>query len=132
MGHRAHLRYAPGQRHAEKPSIITFSGFMPKIRASSVQDIPAITAIYAHHVLNGTGTFETLPPTAEDMAGRRAEVLAKELPYLVAEAAAWRLVVEQNPRGGVHAVGLAVVDRHVVARQLKRHDDSQAGSHTDR
>jgi L-amino acid N-acyltransferase YncA len=58
---------------------------MPNIRPSTDQDIPAITAIYAHHVLNGTGTFETIPPTREDMAARRADVLAKELPYLVAE-----------------------------------------------
>ena len=58
---------------------------MPTIRPSSDQDIPAITAIYAHHVLNGTGTFETVPPTAQDMTARRADVLSKELPYLVAE-----------------------------------------------
>jgi L-amino acid N-acyltransferase YncA len=58
---------------------------MPTIRPSSDQDIPAITAIYAHHVLNGTGTFETTPPTAQDMAARRADVLSKDLPYLVAE-----------------------------------------------
>lgn len=58
---------------------------MPTIRSSRPEDIPAITAIYAHHVLNGTGTFETVPPTAEDMAARRADVLAKELPHLVAE-----------------------------------------------
>jgi L-amino acid N-acyltransferase YncA len=58
---------------------------MPTIRPSRDQDLPAITAIYAHHVLNGTGTFETVPPGAEDMAARRADVLGKELPYLVAE-----------------------------------------------
>jgi phosphinothricin acetyltransferase len=58
---------------------------MPTIRASRDQDMPAITAIYAHHVLNGTGTFETTPPSEADMAARRADVLAKELPYLVAE-----------------------------------------------
>ena len=29
------------------------------IRPSLEQDLPAITAIYAHHVLTGTGTFET-------------------------------------------------------------------------
>ncbi|SFC46868.1 phosphinothricin acetyltransferase [Polaromonas sp. OV174] len=55
------------------------------IRPSHDQDIPAITAIYAHHVLHGTGTFETEPPSASDMAARRADVLAKGLPYLVAE-----------------------------------------------
>ncbi len=58
---------------------------MPHIRASRDEDIPAMTAIYAHHVLNGTGTFETAPPTLQDMAARRADVLARELPYLVAE-----------------------------------------------
>jgi phosphinothricin acetyltransferase len=57
------------------------------IRASRDEDVAAITAIYAHHVLNGTGTFETEPPTASDMAARRADVLGKNLPYLVAEEA---------------------------------------------
>lgn len=54
------------------------------IRNSLPEDIPAITAIYTHHVLHGTGTFEIEPPTCEDMAGRRADVLGKGLPYLVA------------------------------------------------
>jgi len=58
---------------------------MSTIRPSQDADLPAITAIYAHHVLNGTGTFETTPPTQDDMAARRADVLAKGLPYLVAE-----------------------------------------------
>ena len=58
---------------------------MPLIRPSRDQDIPAITAIYGHHVLHGTGTFETEPPGAADMATRRADVLSKGLPYLVAE-----------------------------------------------
>lgn len=58
---------------------------MSTIRPSRDDDLPAITAIYAHHVLHGTGTFETTPPTQEDMAARRADVLAKGLPYLVAE-----------------------------------------------
>jgi L-amino acid N-acyltransferase YncA len=58
---------------------------MPIIRPSQDEDVPAITAIYAHHVLHGTGTFEIEPPTESDMAARRADVLAKSLPYLVAE-----------------------------------------------
>jgi phosphinothricin acetyltransferase len=57
------------------------------IRPSRDEDVAAITAIYAHHVLNGTGTFETEPPTAADMAARRSDVLGKNLPYLVAEEA---------------------------------------------
>ncbi|MBV2216106.1 MAG: GNAT family N-acetyltransferase [Diaphorobacter sp.] len=60
---------------------------MPLIRASRDEDVAAITAIYTHHVLHGTGTFEIDPPTAQDMEARRADVLAKGLPYLVAEEA---------------------------------------------
>jgi phosphinothricin acetyltransferase len=55
------------------------------VRPSHDADLPAITAIYAHHVLHGTGTFETTPPTLADMTGRRADVLGKGLPWLVAE-----------------------------------------------
>ena len=58
---------------------------MPLIRPSREDDIPAITAIYAHHVLHGTGTFETKAPGIADMTARRADVLSKGLPYLVAE-----------------------------------------------
>ena len=58
---------------------------MPHIRPSRDEDIPAITAIYAHHVRHGTGTFETEPPNEANMTARRADVLSKGLPYLVAE-----------------------------------------------
>jgi phosphinothricin acetyltransferase len=60
---------------------------MSSIRPSRDADIPAIAAIYSHHVLNGTGTFETTPPTEDEMKSRRADVLAKGLPYLVMEDA---------------------------------------------
>lgn len=60
---------------------------MPIIRPSTDADVAQIAAIYAHHVLHGTGTFEIEPPSAEDMAARRADVLSKGLPYLVAEDA---------------------------------------------
>ena len=55
------------------------------IRPSTEDDLPAITAIYGHHVLHGTGTFETTPPSQTDMHSRRQDVLGKDLPYLVAE-----------------------------------------------
>jgi phosphinothricin acetyltransferase len=58
---------------------------MLTIRPSADADVKDVTAIYAHHVLHGTGTFETVPPTESDMAARRADVLGKGLPYLVAE-----------------------------------------------
>jgi L-amino acid N-acyltransferase YncA len=57
------------------------------IRPSRPPDLAAITAIYAQHVLNGTGTFETEAPTLADMTARRDDVLAKQLPYLVVEDA---------------------------------------------
>lgn len=60
---------------------------MIKIRPSLDSDIAAITAVYTHHVLHGTGTFETAPPTEQDMASRRADVVSKGLPYLVIETA---------------------------------------------
>ena len=55
------------------------------IRPSTEADVTAIATIYAHHVAHGTGTFETTPPDAAEMAQRRADVLAKGLPYLVAQ-----------------------------------------------
>lgn len=58
---------------------------MPLIRASQTRDLAAITSIYAHHVMHGTGTFEVDPPTPEEMAKRRTEVLERGLPYLVIE-----------------------------------------------
>ncbi len=56
------------------------------IRPSTDADLPAMQAIYAHHVLHGTGTFETEPPSVADLSARRADVLAKKLPWLVIEA----------------------------------------------
>ncbi len=56
------------------------------LRPSTDADVPAVTAIYAHHVTHGTGTFETTAPTEAEMAARRADVVARGLPYLVAES----------------------------------------------
>jgi L-amino acid N-acyltransferase YncA len=50
------------------------------LRPSTLDDVPAITAIYAQGVLQGTGTFELTPPTEQEMAERRREVLAKGWP----------------------------------------------------
>lgn len=58
---------------------------MPLIRPSREDDLDAITHIYGHHVLHGTGTFETTPPSVADMGARRADVLSKGLPWLVVE-----------------------------------------------
>lgn len=55
------------------------------LRPSTPADTGAITAIYAQAVLHGTGTFELEPPGAAEMARRRDDVLARGLPWLVAE-----------------------------------------------
>ena len=55
------------------------------IRPSTAADLPAVTAIYAWNVLNGTGTFELEVPDTSEMARRRDDVLSKGLPWLVAQ-----------------------------------------------
>ncbi|WP_088143197.1 GNAT family N-acetyltransferase [Achromobacter xylosoxidans] len=55
------------------------------IRDSAPADLPAIKALYAHHVEHGTASFELEPPSIQEMRQRRAAVLEKEMPYLVAE-----------------------------------------------
>lgn len=49
--------------------------------------MPAIQAIYAHHVLHGLASFEEVAPSIEEMAARREAVLTQGYPYLVAEDA---------------------------------------------
>lgn len=55
-----------------------------EIVAATPADAAAIAAIYAHHVLHGTATFETIPPDAAEMAGRLGKVLEGGWPWLVA------------------------------------------------
>lgn len=56
-----------------------------KIRSSNEGDIAAIAAIYRHHVLHGLASFEDVPPEPHEVARRRTDILARGLPYLVAE-----------------------------------------------
>jgi phosphinothricin acetyltransferase len=82
------LRHATGHPASDTlKSLPLYNGSptLPLIRPSRDEDIAAIALIYRHHVLTGTGTFEIDPPTEADMASRRADVLAKGLPYLVVE-----------------------------------------------
>lgn len=60
------------------------SGFV--LRAATDADLPAIQAIYAHHVLHGLGTFEETPPDLAEITARRKAVVEKGLPWLVADA----------------------------------------------
>src|ERR1051325_4008864 len=55
------------------------------LRDARDEDMEEVQAIYAHHVLHGTASFEEEAPPLAERARRRGEVLAKGLPYLVAE-----------------------------------------------
>jgi L-amino acid N-acyltransferase YncA len=61
---------------SERPSVA--------LRAAVPADIPAIAAIYAHHVMHGLASFEEEVPSQEELARRLAEVLGRGLPWLVA------------------------------------------------
>lgn len=56
----------------------------PVIRDATPADMEAVQSIYAVHVLHGTASFETEPPTLPEMLRRREAVLSAGLPYLVA------------------------------------------------
>src|SRR5215831_417981 len=55
------------------------------IRASQEGDVAQIAAIYGYHVLHGLASFEEVPPDIDEIASRRRDILARGLPYLVAE-----------------------------------------------
>ena len=94
------------------------------IRDALESDAPALAAIYGHHVLNGLGTFEEVPPSVAEMAARRAAIVAHGLPYVVAESggkvlgfayagpfrlrAAYRYTVEDSVYIAPDAVGQGV------------------------
>lgn len=57
------------------------------IRNVRDSDFPAIAAIYAHHVLHGTASFELDPPDEAEMRARAEHVRREAMPYFVAELA---------------------------------------------
>ena len=56
------------------------------IRDARESDLPAVQAIYAHHVHHGLASFEYDPPDLGEMTARWRGVVAKGLPYRVLEA----------------------------------------------
>lgn len=54
------------------------------IRHASEADLPEIQSIYAHHVLTGTGTFEEIPPSVEEMTERHRHGTDHDWVWLVA------------------------------------------------
>ena len=93
----------------------------PTIRPAAADDLDAIGAIYAHHVLTGVATFETTPPDRPEWARRFRAVTAAGLPFVTAELdgavagyaycapwksrPAYRYTVEDSIYLAPHAVG---------------------------
>jgi L-amino acid N-acyltransferase YncA len=108
------------------------------IRDASDADVPDIQAIYAYHVLHGTGTFEEEPPSVEEMSARFHKVVDHGYIWLVAsdatgvlgygyyapfrERSAYRFTVEdsiyvrEDVRG--QGVGKALVSRLIELATL--------------
>ena len=55
------------------------------IRPASLEDMAAVQAIYAYHVLHSTATFEQSPPNEQEMRRRFTQVQELGLPWLVAQ-----------------------------------------------
>jgi phosphinothricin acetyltransferase len=55
------------------------------LRDATGDDLPAIAAIYGHHVLNSVASFEETPPTVDEFRTRFATVRGLGLPWIVAE-----------------------------------------------
>jgi len=94
-----------------------------RVRDVAEADVPSITGIYAAQVLHGLATFEEVPPTVEEMRSRRAEILRRGLPYLVAE-------VEGDVVGYSYATAYRPrpAYRHTVEDSVYVRDDFQGRS----
>jgi len=55
------------------------------IRTAIPDDAAPIAAIYAHHVLHGTASFDTIPPTADDWRIKISDITARGWPFLVVD-----------------------------------------------
>ncbi|MBR0644736.1 GNAT family N-acetyltransferase [Plastoroseomonas hellenica] len=94
-----------------------------RIRPSTDADIAAIATIYGHHVLHGTASFETEAPGVEEMRRRRADILAKGYPHIVAEdgeegVIGYAYVSAYRPRAAYcNTVENSIYVRHDAARR---------------
>ena len=55
------------------------------LRPATTADLPAICAIYGHHVLTGLASFETEAPALAEMTRRFEAITGAGYPYLIAE-----------------------------------------------
>ena len=56
---------------------------MTLIRPFQPADIDALTDIYGFHVTHGTASFETSPPSTQEMQGRISELISAQFPVYV-------------------------------------------------
>lgn len=92
---------------------------------ASLDDAADVAAIYAHHVLHGSASWEQTPPTTQEMAGRMAHVLDAGWPWLLVQDPAGSTVgyayaAQFNPRAGYrHTCEDSIYLRHdMVGRGL--------------
>jgi phosphinothricin acetyltransferase len=57
----------------------------PRLRPATPADAETLAALYAPHVLHGTGTFEEVPPDTAEMARRLEAVTSRGWPWLLLE-----------------------------------------------
>ena len=57
---------------------------MIEIRDVRTGDAAGIAAIYAHHVLNGTASYELQPPSVDDTRAKIERIIGRGWPFLVA------------------------------------------------
>lgn len=55
-----------------------------EVRPATLEDLAECQAIYAHHVLHGTGTFEEVPPSLEELTARFRKITGSGWAWLVA------------------------------------------------
>ena len=58
---------------------------MDGLRDATTEDAEAMAAIYAHHVLHGTASYDVVPPPPDHFRAKVETVRAAGWPYLVAE-----------------------------------------------
>ena len=58
---------------------------MDGLRDATPEDAEAMAAIYAHHVLHGTASYDVVPPPPDHFRAKVETVRAAGWPYLVAE-----------------------------------------------
>ena len=57
----------------------------PAIRDATPADAAAVAAIYGHHVVHGTASYDLAPPEAAEISAKIERIAAAGWPFLVAE-----------------------------------------------